>query len=90
MGCLDAVASCLGRNRVNGWHSNWCTNGHSLGLGRPVLCAARDDHDDHNDDHNSAYDDYYNNNNFNYDDYINYNNNFNYNDYICTDVALTR
>ena len=90
MGCLDAVASGLRRNRVNGWHSNRCTNGHSLGLGRPVLRAARDDHndhnDDHNDDHNSAYDDYFNN--FDYFDYFNY---FNYDlNYNCTGVALTR
>ena len=86
MGCLDAVAPCLRRNRVNGWHSNRCTNGHSLGLGRPVLCTACH-HNDH-DDHNSVYDDY-----FNYNDYFDNFNNFNYDlnyNYNGTGVALTR
>jgi len=92
MGCLDAVASCLRRNRVNGWHPNRCTNGHSLGLGRPVLCTAC--HDNYPTNNNDFYptnnnDNYPTNNN---DNYPTNNNDFyptNNNDFY-TGVALTR
>lgn len=95
MGRMDAVAPCLRCNRVNSGHSNWCTNGYSLGMGRPVLRAACHDdnnyynnyHDHHhhnpiNNNHNPTYDDY-----FDYFDYYNYDINYNYDD--CTGVALT-
>ena len=95
MGRMDAVAPCLRCNRVNSGHSNWCTNGYSLGMGRPVLRTACHDnnnyynnyHDHHhnptNNNHNPTYDDY-----FDYFDYFdNYNINYNYDD--CTGVALT-
>ena len=55
VGRLGAIEAGNRRHSRRYWNSNWCSNGHSLGLGQWFCHSSRNNHDNddiHNNNHN--------------------------------------